>query len=662
MATKITHLTPRTGGDAQPAPQPTSPDHAPSLEATLPPTPLKKLLAADGAAVYVLSSDSVLVDAVTTAGGDQFPIQLVPTLKALRALIDTGQCKIALLDAEPFGSAVRAQIAELKAIDSELVVLVAAPRETAEELMGLFSERVIHRLLIKPAAIGITRLLLESAVSRFLQIREAHAATLVEPIVAARRFRQHPPSSRSAWLLAIALVTVLVAGVLIGGLVRLPGGADRPRTEQGAEAFASPTDSERTPLDPIVGAPIAAEIAGESVPIAPPTESAAQQDSVVAGRESPGVDDPALGSDPQADPGSADEVADVAGALIAGAALAAGDEPSPTSLEPAAEPTALSRTTSAAAAAAPPSEIDSLLALARARAQRGQLLAPAGDSTRDYVERALAIEASNSEALAIGSEVGAALANSARVVLEAGDIERASGLTSEARRFGAPSETLALLEVDLAAARQTAAERLAAVERARQQLLAIGIERMQQGRLVAPESDSAVFHLQRLRAEDANYPGLESAWRDLSARLTRQVTGAIDAKDWIAAESWIVSLADIAETATVDALRADLAAARLQEEYLATPARAGELGIVTVGAVSYPEQAQRLEVEGWVETEFVVGTDGVPRGARVVGASPRGWFEDAALAAVVLYRYEPFERDGRVYERLARVRIRFNLQ
>jgi protein TonB len=81
-----------------------------------------------------------------------------------------------------------------------------------------------------------------------------------------------------------------------------------------------------------------------------------------------------------------------------------------------------------------------------------------------------------------------------------------------------------------------------------------------------------------------------------------------------------------------------------------------------VGAVSYPEDAQRRGIDGWAEAEFIVGADGVPRNARIVDAMPRGWFENAALTTIALYRYEPFERDGRVYERLARLRIRFNLQ
>jgi TonB family protein len=615
----------------------------------------------------VLSSDSGLVDAITTAGGEQFPIQLVPTLKALRSLVDTGQCKIALLDAEPFGGAVRARIAELKSIEPELVVLVAAPRDVAEELMGLFSERVIHRLLIKPLAIGMTRLMLESAVSRFLQIRDAHDATVTESVVPTRRTRAvYPQTSRSAWFLAIALVTVLVAGVLIGGLMRGGFGSAGAPASAPADGFAAPTDVPEAPASSIAGLAIATGTTSEANPVSLPAESG---DAVVSTATIPeqlpsaeGQAESALSA--EVNRGATQVIDEAAAGLIAGAVVAASGESAPAESdtgvvadEPERRPAAV-----AAVAASAPSEIDSLLTIARARVQRGQLLAPAGDSAGDYIERALSLDADNSEALAIRAEVGAALADSARIVLESGEIERAGALADEARRFGAPTETLAVLEVDLAAAREAAAERLAAVEREQQQLLAMGIERMQQGRLVAPENDSALFHLQQLRAQNASYPGLEAAWRDLGLRLTRQVTAAIDAKDWSAAESWIASLASVAEPAAVDSLRGDLAAARLQAEYLATPARAGELRVVTVGAVSYPEDAQRRGIDGWAEAEFIVGADGVPRNARIVDAMPRGWFENAALTTIALYRYEPFERDGRVYERLARLRIRFNLQ
>jgi TonB family protein len=73
-------------------------------------------------------------------------------------------------------------------------------------------------------------------------------------------------------------------------------------------------------------------------------------------------------------------------------------------------------------------------------------------------------------------------------------------------------------------------------------------------------------------------------------------------------------------------------------------------------------EAQRRGIAGWVDVEFIVGTDGIPRGVTVVGAEPPLTFDESALAAVSLYRYEPFEHDGRAYERLGRLRLRFDLR
>jgi protein TonB len=637
MAAKISHLTSHAVGDAEPR---QSGGSGPALDATLSPTPLHTLLAADGAAVYVLSSDAGLVDAVTTAAGEQFPIQRLPTLKALRSLVDSGQCRIALLDAEFFGSSVRARITELKAVEPELVVVVAAPRETAEELMGLFAERVIHRLLIKPPAIGITRLFLESAVSRFLQIRAAHETTLAEPLPELRRLRTpSQPGSRLAWFLGIGLAAVLIAGVLIGGYMR-SGSEDIVSTSTPAARVAVPLEAAQAAVGPSADSALSPDTAAD----APPP----------AGAERTGASSPeaaALGDTTGPLP-----VVEIEDDIEAGAAVLVANTPAGDPVQAAAGTIVPARDEPAALAAAAPSELDSLLTIARARLERGQILEPAGDSARDYVGRALSLDAGNEEALAIRAEVAAAVVASARGELESGDVERATALATEARRLAAASAMLARLEADLAAARAAAAER------AQGELLATGRARMQEGRLVAPEGDSALFYLQSLYVENPDFPGLESARTDLAALLTRRADQAIVDKDWTSADAWIAALASVAEPAAVDAARASLSAARLQEVYLTIPARPGEMRLLSAGQVAYPEEAQRRDIEGWVETEFIVGVDGVPRGARVVDNRPAGWFDEAALAAVAGYRYEPFERDGRAYERLVRLTIRFALE
>jgi len=76
----------------------------------------------------------------------------------------------------------------------------------------------------------------------------------------------------------------------------------------------------------------------------------------------------------------------------------------------------------------------------------------------------------------------------------------------------------------------------------------------------------------------------------------------------------------------------------------------------------YPAGALERGVEGWVDLEFIVDRDGRPRNLLVMQASPVGRFDAAALDAVRQYRYAPFEKDRRVYERLVRVRVRFQMQ
>ena len=102
--------------------------------------------------------------------------------------------------------------------------------------------------------------------------------------------------------------------------------------------------------------------------------------------------------------------------------------------------------------------------------------------------------------------------------------------------------------------------------------------------------------------------------------------------------------------------------AQRQADFLSTPVPAGELELVEAVPAEYPEVAVRNNIEGWVEVQFVVGRDGRPTGLEVVAAEPPGRFDQAALEAVSAYRYAPFELDGTVYERLARLRIRFALQ
>jgi protein TonB len=77
----------------------------------------------------------------------------------------------------------------------------------------------------------------------------------------------------------------------------------------------------------------------------------------------------------------------------------------------------------------------------------------------------------------------------------------------------------------------------------------------------------------------------------------------------------------------------------------------------------YPIQARQKGIEGWVDVQFTVGTDGSVRNPFVVDAQPKSVFDTAALQAVKGWKYNPKIQDGKPVERAGlRVRIRFDLE
>jgi protein TonB len=64
-----------------------------------------------------------------------------------------------------------------------------------------------------------------------------------------------------------------------------------------------------------------------------------------------------------------------------------------------------------------------------------------------------------------------------------------------------------------------------------------------------------------------------------------------------------------------------------------------------------------------VLVEFTITAAGTVRDARVIDASPKGYFEDAALKAIGRWRYNPKVQEGVAVERIGvRVRLSFNLE
>jgi protein TonB len=77
---------------------------------------------------------------------------------------------------------------------------------------------------------------------------------------------------------------------------------------------------------------------------------------------------------------------------------------------------------------------------------------------------------------------------------------------------------------------------------------------------------------------------------------------------------------------------------------------------------SYPRDAQREGIEGYVDLEFTISTEGIPRNLEVVAATPKRVFESAAINCLRQWRFEPIKQNGLPATPRAILRVRFVLQ
>lgn len=672
-------------------------DNTDLLDSTLPPTPLRDLLAADGASVYVLSDDAALLATAREAGGEQYPVFPAGSWTALREAVADKRCGIALLDTDALPGTLGDRLTELARLSPALVTLLASRRESADGLLNLLSERKIHRLLIKPPTVGITRLLLESSVSRHIELRRQPVPEPVTSSAGSGGLAGWP-----SWLLAGGLVIGVLGTVALTSLsnreeapavsVTMPVAEqsvpDLPPQDVAAPlavmvdeppADLVPVEATELPADlvpieatepeqlPVTLADLAAnEQPGSTAGEILPEEAATAATSVLAERQVPAapvpIDLEALYASVEA--ALIAEDLDSAAALLtelqafAPGASRLGFLSAQIGRERARIAAAEEAAASAAAAlAAAPSELTSLIGLARARLDQAQLVAPDGDSALDYFARAVAVDAESPEVQTLAADLGAAVLTAAEIALAEGRFAEAEVLFMEAQALSVADEDLVGLELSLVYARESLA-------RAEQDsLLAEARGRLAQGLLFQPASGSALGALLELQRQNPDHPGLVAAFSELERGLQESAEEALAMANWGGAAAAIEALSRSgAPLAALEALRAELGYGQTQEAYLAEAAPASELNVVQFEPPVYPGRAVARGTEGWVDLEFVVDRQGLPRDIVVTAADPVGEFEAAALAAAETYLYAPFELDGRQYERRVSLRMRFALE
>jgi len=76
---------------------------------------------------------------------------------------------------------------------------------------------------------------------------------------------------------------------------------------------------------------------------------------------------------------------------------------------------------------------------------------------------------------------------------------------------------------------------------------------------------------------------------------------------------------------------------------------------------TYPRQAARDGIEGFVKIQFTVNADGTVREAKVIEAKPRGVFDSAAVAAALKWKFKPKVVDGKPVDQRGIQTINFTL-
>jgi TonB family protein len=299
-------------------------------------------------------------------------------------------------------------------------------------------------------------------------------------------------------------------------------------------------------------------------------------------------------------------------------------------------------------------ELQDLARLAQARIAQGRLLEPANDSAKFYLARLQANGGDGADLAArLRQDYLRRLTADARAAAARGAGAEFETLAAELRANGVPAAQVAQLREAAAATAVPAAPRAPDGVRFAQ----LAQERLAQQRLLAPESDSALYYFRSLQAADARNPALPALRDSLGSALVEQARAAYDGGRPAEAQTALDAARDVGvPAATIAAVQAAGTAPRAP--VIAQPPR-----LARALNPQYPSRAAQEGVEGWVDVEFSVNVEGEPENVRAIASEPARVFDAAAVAAVRRARFEPARTaDGNPVAMNSRLRVRFAVQ
>ena len=295
------------------------------------------------------------------------------------------------------------------------------------------------------------------------------------------------------------------------------------------------------------------------------------------------------------------------------------------------------------------------LRLARTRLGTGALIEPSEDNARFYIEAARQVVPDDPTLAELNRGLQKELLARASSAAGAGNAAETERWLANADGAGAPRPEMANI-------RRSLQDTLIGARAGKMNALAQSFTgALGSNQLLLPPTNSAKYYFLELMKTDAGNPTVAAARQNLGIAYVRQVRAALARADQRDAEAWINEARIIGYTGDdFSAAETELNAAREKAAQAASVVGERSLQRLEYVAPKFPSNTRNRNVNGWVELEFTVKTDGSTGDIVVTNSSPRKTFDNAAMNAVREWRYKPVLRDGQAVEQRAAVRIRFS--